>query len=139
MGARRLNLPGRGQEFIQKQGGGGDADALLLQFGGHRPEQAVVLAGPGPADDAQGPEVRAKLLEEAAPGDAPGHHGPVHPRVFKDADDFAQLAHVDPVEFLHQGSQGRVGFAPVGHGDDLEPLAPGGLGEKQRELALTRD
>jgi hypothetical protein len=43
------------------------------------------------------------------------------------------------VELLHQGLQGRIGFAPVGQRDYLKALFPGGLGEEERELALTRD
>ena len=138
-GGALAQFAGRGQEFVQKEGGGGDGDAFGLEFGGHRLEEAVVLAGPGPADDAQGAEVRAELPEEAAPGDAPGHHGPLHPGGLEDADHLAQLADVDPVDFVHQVGQGGIGLMPVGHGDDPGPVVPGGLGEEPRELAFTRD
>ena len=46
---------------------------------------------------------------------------------------------MNPVEFGHQGGQGRVGLPLVGHRDDRGPVLPGGLGEQERELALTRD
>ena len=36
-------------------------------------------------------------------------------------------------------SQGGIGLMAVGRGDDPGPVVPGGPGEKQRELALTRD
>ena len=114
VGERWPSLPAGGQEVVQKEGGGGDGDAFGLEFGGHRPEEAVVLAGPGPADDAQGARVRAELPEEAAPADAPGHHGPLHPGGLEDADHFAQLADVDPVDFVHQVGQGRDRSHPGG-------------------------
>jgi hypothetical protein len=75
----------------------------------------------------------------AAPADAAGHDGPVHAGIFENADDFAQLAHVNPVEFADQGFQGGVGLTAMGHRDDGRALLPGGLGEQERELTLTRD
>ncbi len=61
------------------------------------------------------------------------------PAALKDADHLAQLADVDPVDFVHQVGQGGIGLMPVGHGDDPGPVVPGGLGEEPRELAFTRD
>ena len=110
-----------GQEVVQEEGGGGDGDAFGLHFVGHGPEEAVVLAGAGPADDAQGPPVGAKLPEEAAPADTAGHDCLPDSGGLENADDFAQLAHVNPVEFGNQGGQGRVSLPPVGHGDDAAP------------------
>jgi hypothetical protein len=57
----------------------------------------------------------------------------------ENADDFSQLADVNPVEFGNKGGQGRISLSPVGHGDDRSPLLPGGLGEQEGELTLTRD
>ncbi len=43
------------------------------------------------------------------------------------------------MELVNQGFQGRVGLTPVGHRDNRGALLPGGLGEQEGELALTRD
>jgi len=43
------------------------------------------------------------------------------------------------MEFGHEGGQGRVSFAPMGHRHHRGPLLPGSLGEQEGELALTRD
>ena len=97
------------------------------------------MTGAGSPHHAQGPEIRAEIPKQAAPADSSGHHRPLHPGIFEDVDDFAQLPHVNPVELLDQLRQGGVGFAAVSRGDDGGAAGPGGLGEEERELALTRD
>jgi len=56
-----------------------------------------------------------------------GHESPMYAGGLEDADDFPQLADINPMYLVYLLSQGRVGFIPVRHGHHLESPAAGGL------------